>query len=236
MGLVHDDEVPFRRGECDLPHFVAGQLVHACDQHRVVPERVAVAVGLREVAREDRHLDPELLRELGLPLLDQPAGSDDQAALHVPAQQQLLEVQASHDRLSGTRIVCEQEAQGAGLGQQGAVDGADLVGQWVDVAGLHRQHRVRQPRVPHAQRLGGQTELPGVGIERPPRPRRFTLQRSDVVGKEHLIGQFPVVVTDRDLQRVTDRRDSHDRDCPRGQPSQANPRLDIIGAHRTLPP
>lgn len=214
VGLVHDDEVPLRLREYGLPVFVTGQLIHARDQHRVMAERVTVPVGFREVARQDRHLDAELLRKLGLPLLNQPTRGDDQATLHVTAEQQLLEVEAGHDRLPGARIVREQETQGAGLGQHGAVNGPNLVGQGIDVTGLHRQHRIRQTRVPHPQRLGGQPELPGVGVERPPRLRRLWLQRSYVAGKEHLVGQLPEVVSDRHLQGRADLCDSHDRDRP----------------------
>ena len=122
---------------------VARELVHARDQQRVLLERRRAEDGVDELRREDLEAQPELEVQLVLPLLDEAAGRDDQAALDVLAEDQLLDVEPGHDRLAGARVVGEQEPQRRAR-QQLAVDGAELVGQRLDVARRDREHRVGQ--------------------------------------------------------------------------------------------
>ena len=75
-------------------------------------ERVAGAGGLDHVPGEDLEVEAELLPQLVLPLLDQAAGGDDQAALDVAADHQLLAEQPGHDRLARAGVVGQEEAQG----------------------------------------------------------------------------------------------------------------------------
>ena len=88
---------------------------------------------LGEIGAEEVEAQAELEEQLVLPLLDQAAGGDDQAALDVVAQHQLLDVEPGHDRLAGAGVVGEEEAQRSAR-QQLAVDRPDLVGQRLDVA------------------------------------------------------------------------------------------------------
>jgi hypothetical protein len=110
--------------------------------------------------------EPGLEVQLVLPLLHEPAGGDDQALLHVVAQDQLLDVQAGHDRLAGAGVVGQQEAQ-RGPWQQLAVDCADLMGKRLDVAGRHGQHRVEQAGQADPLGLRDQLEVTRGRIERP---------------------------------------------------------------------
>ena len=104
--------------------------------------------------------EAELLGQLVLPLLDQAAGRDDQAALEVAADQQLLDQQPGHDRLAGAGIVGEQEAQRLAR-QHLAVDRRDLVRQRLDLRGADGQIGVEQVR-----------EADAVGLGREPQQRR----------------------------------------------------------------
>ena len=104
------------------------------------------------------NVQAELLAQLVLPLLDQTAGRDDQAALQVAAEHQLLDVEAGHDRLARAGVVGEQEAQRGSLDQL-AVDGLDLVGERLKIARMHGEHRVEPARHPYPERLGGELEL-----------------------------------------------------------------------------
>ena len=115
------------------------------------------------VSRSKR--EPELEEQLVLPLLDQAAGGDDQAALDVVAEDQLLDVEAGHDRLAGAGVVGEQEPQRRAR-QQLAVDRADLVRQRLDVAGRDREHRVEQAGQRDPLGLGDELEVGGGGVER----------------------------------------------------------------------
>ena len=86
VGLVEDDEVPVRGVvEDELEVLVAAELVQAGDEQVAVGERVARRRALDPVAGEDVEVEVELLGELRLPLLDERAGGDDEAAPQVAA-------------------------------------------------------------------------------------------------------------------------------------------------------
>jgi hypothetical protein len=118
-------------------------VVEPTDQQVTLGERVADARRLDHVAGEDLEGQVELGPQLVLPLLHQAARRDHQAALDVTPQDQLLAEQPSHDRLAGTRVVGEQEAQRLPR-QHPPVDSIDLVRQRVEGGDLHRQVRVEQ--------------------------------------------------------------------------------------------
>lgn len=142
-GKIDDDQVPLGFLELDLEFLVAGELVHAGDQQGIGVEDIEVDVGVDELICQQVEAQAELEEELVLPLLDQAARGDDQALSDVIAQQQLLDVEASHDRLARARVIREEEPQRSPR-EQLAVDGADLMGQWPYIAGRHSQHRVEQ--------------------------------------------------------------------------------------------
>ena len=112
----------------------------------------------------DVEAQAELLGQLVLPLLDEAAGRDDQAALEIAADQQLLDQQPGHDRLAGAGIVGEQEAQRLAR-QHLAVDGGDLVRQRLDLRRADREVGVEQMRESDAIGLGRQAQQAAVGIE-----------------------------------------------------------------------
>ena len=112
---------------------------------------------------------PNFSAQLVLPLLDQAARGDDQAALEVAADHQLLDEQPGHDGLAGAGIVGEQEAQRLAR-QHLAVDGRDLVRQRLDLRGADREVGVEEMGEPDAVSLGGEPEQVAVGIEGIARP------------------------------------------------------------------
>ena len=132
-------------------------------------EDVAVRLRVRELPGQQLEGEAELLPQLVLPLLDKPAGRDDQAALQVTAEHQLLDIEAGHDRLARAGVVGEQEPQRGPLDQL-AVDGLDLVRERFKIRRVHREHRVEPARHPYPQRLGGQLELRAVSAEIEGRP------------------------------------------------------------------
>ena len=96
--LVADGQIPRRCGfEPGLEVVVARQHVEPCDQARPVSERVAGRGDLDLLAAQDVEREVELVRQLVLPLLDQPARRDDQAAFQAAPDQELLQ------RRSGTQ-------------------------------------------------------------------------------------------------------------------------------------
>ena len=107
---------------------------------------------------------PELEEELVLPLLDKAAGRDDQATMHVLAQDQFLDEQARHDRLAGTGVVCQEEPKRRAR-QKLTVYRSDLVRQWPHVAGCYREHRVVQAGKLDALGLGDHLEVRGGSVE-----------------------------------------------------------------------
>ena len=108
----------------------------------------------------------ELLVELDLPLLDETAGRDDEAALEGAPDEELTDEQAGHDRLAGTRVVSQQEAKRLAR-QHLLVDRGDLVWQRLDRGGGHREERVEQVGEVDALCLGDQAEQGAIAIEAP---------------------------------------------------------------------
>ena len=111
VSLVDDHEIPLRLRKLGAQLVVTGELIHPGDQKRMLLEGRRAEHRLAELRGKDLEGEPELQIELVLPLLDETAGHDDQAALHVLAEDQLLDVQPRHDRLAGARVIGKQEAQ-----------------------------------------------------------------------------------------------------------------------------
>ena len=130
----------------------------------MVSKTLRLTLASIELVGQQVEPQPELEEQLVLPLLDQAARGDDQALLDVVAQQQLLDVEAGHDRLAGAGVVGEQEPQRRAR-QQLAVDRADLVRQRLHVAGGDGQHRVEQAGQRDPLGLGDQLEVGGGGVE-----------------------------------------------------------------------
>ena len=167
MGLVADDQVPLGAlSELLLEVLVAGEYVEPGDQPVAVVEGIARARGFDHVARQDVELQTEFLAELVLPLLDEAPRGDDQTALQVAPCAQLLDQQPGHNRLARPRIVGEQEAQRLAR-QHLAVDGGDLVRQWIDQAGVNGEIGVEMMRERDPVRFRDQTEQVAVAVERP---------------------------------------------------------------------
>ena len=124
--------------------------------------------------------------QLVLPLLDQAAGADDEAALEVAAGDQLLDEEAGHDGLARAGVVREQEAQRLAR-QHRLVDRGDLVRQRLDQRGVDREHRVEQVRQADAVRLGDQAEERPVAVEAPGTTGGHDLQHGLVVPIEQLV-------------------------------------------------
>ena len=105
VGLVNDRDIPGDLTELLGQVFAAGELVHAGDQERVLCEDVAPLGVIDHLAAEDLEPQIELLAEFLPPLLHEPAGSDDNRSLAVRAQDQLLQIEPSHDRLARAGVV-----------------------------------------------------------------------------------------------------------------------------------
>ena len=142
--LVDDDEVPVggRRASPGAPRCGESWSSRAISRG-FSANGLPLRDGLDHVAGEDLEVEAELLPQLVLPLLDEAARGDDEAALDVAADHQLLDEQPGHDRLAGAGVVGEQEAQRL-AGQHLRVDRRDLVRQRIEVRRLHREVRVEQ--------------------------------------------------------------------------------------------
>ena len=92
-------------------------------QPLVDPELVADVLALHH-----QELLVELLLQLALPLEGEVGRADDEDALGQPAQLQLADEQAGHDRLAGAGVVGEEEAD-AGELEEVVVDRLELVRQ-----------------------------------------------------------------------------------------------------------
>jgi hypothetical protein len=98
--FVADDQVPFRRPELLLDLVVVRELVEPGDAQGSLLEGVSRSGGLEPVVRHDLEREPESLVQLILPLLGQVSRSLDEAALYIPANQELFDEEPRHSRLA----------------------------------------------------------------------------------------------------------------------------------------
>ena len=150
--LVDDHQVPVAHRQLVAHLLVARQLIQAGDQTSLLDEGVAALGSFDLIAGQDLEVEPEAIPQLVLPLRHEAARSDDQAALNVAADHQLLDVEARHDRLARARVIGEQEAQRLAR-QHAPVDGVDLVGKRIEVRGLDGEKRIEHPGEVDAPRL-----------------------------------------------------------------------------------
>ena len=178
-------------------------------------------------------MQAELLRQLVLPLLDEVAGRDDQAAVEIAADQQLLDQQPGHDRLAGAGIVGEQEPQRLAR-QHLAVDGRDLVRQRLDLRRADGEIRIEQVGKADAVRLGREAQQCAVGIEPVTRGRPRRDRAGLLAAIEQPLADAAVGAED-EVQRVgAEARDLHDFGDPAGvEAAQACARSYVVeGEHR----
>ena len=218
--LVADDEVPARVGRLQLllHVLVARQLVEAGNDEVALQEPVAGPGGFELVVGEDLEGELEPAGQLVLPLFGEAARTDDQAALQVPAGDQLLDQETRHDGLAGARVVGEQEAQRLAR-QHRLVDGGDLMRQRVDDRRMDRQQRVEQVREADALGFGHEPDQGAVAVEAPRPPLGDDLEPVFVVAVEQLVG-------DRAGRRLV--RQLH---CLRAEPLHADDRHRAVGMH-----
>ena len=150
MRFVADDQVPIRSGfELGLQVVRPCSHVQSHDQATALGERVASDGIFYLVAGEDVEGQPEFFGHLVLPLLDQTARGDNQAAFKVATDHQLLDQEACHDRLPGAGIIREKEPERLAR-QHFAVDGCDLMGESVDLGRAYGEVGVEQMCEPQA--------------------------------------------------------------------------------------
>ena len=202
VGFVADDQIPFARAhELLLKLLVARQHVEADDQPIPVAERIARPRVLDHVAGEDVELEIELLAEFVLPLLNQAARRDDEAAFEIAAGDQLLHQQPGHDRLAGAGIVGEEEAKRLPR-QHLAIDRRNLVRQRIDQTRVDRQIRVEIMRQLDAVGFRHEAQQCAIGVERPWPPVLLDLETVLVVPVENGLGHRAVVIAVNDVDRL----------------------------------
>src|SRR5207247_133408 len=119
-----------------LSIFVPTELIEPADSQVGFGEGVTAARGLKPVVRENVEGQVKTPVQLVLPLLNEAARADDQAAVQVTADQQFLDEEASHDGLAGAGVVGQQEAQRLAR-QHLAINRGDLVWQRLNKGGMH---------------------------------------------------------------------------------------------------
>src|SRR5256885_3413925 len=111
MRLIHYDEVPVGLLKLRLGIFIPTELIEAADGQIGLGEGVATAGSLKAVVRDNLEGQMEAAVQFVLPLLNETARANDQAAVQVATDQQLFDEEPGHDGLTGTGGVGEEEAQ-----------------------------------------------------------------------------------------------------------------------------
>ena len=186
VGLVHDDEVPVGVLQLGDDVVVPREVVEPGDHQVLLGERVPAAGALDRLARHDLEVQAELVREFVLPLLDQGTGADDEAALDVAPDEELLDEEARHDGLARTRVISQQEPERLAR-QELAVDRRDLVRQRLEHRGVDGEERVEEVGEADPEGLGDQAEQGPVPVEGEGRTRGLDLQARLIVPVEELL-------------------------------------------------
>ena len=164
VGLVDDDEVPPRRLQ-PVDVLVLFEQVDAADDQVLLGE--GVAGGAQDLPAADAgEVQPELVAQLILPLHVEGGRHDDQAALDVGPQQQLLDEQAGHDGLARARVVGKEEAEGLPR-QHLIIDSRELVRQRLHARDGDGKLRIEQVGQPEPLRFQDEAKEPAVGVKRP---------------------------------------------------------------------
>ena len=125
--------------------------------------------------------------QLILPLLNQAAGADDQAAPEVTAGNQLLDQQARHDGLASSRIISQQEAQWLPW-QHRLVNGRDLVWKGVHERCVNREHGIKKVSKADPMSLRNKAKKRAVAVEAPWPASLDKFHARLVVAVENLVG------------------------------------------------
>jgi hypothetical protein len=174
------------------------------------------------------------------PLVGQVGRRDDQRPLDQPPVLEFLERQPGHDRLAGTGVVGDQEAD-LRLGEQVRVDRVHLVRQGIDLRDRDGEVRVVLVGQPYAVGFGGQAEMRGVAGQPRQLAGRSNLYRAvEVFGLQQLFPEAPGVQSlglNFDLRPPDLHRQYLDRLGP-VRPFQGGPvrklLQDVVDAHAAL--
>ena len=165
MGLVANDEIPFRRGlELCFEFVGACRHVEPHDEAAAVDEGVARHRGLDDIPCQQIEGEAELLCQLVLPLLNEAARRHDEAALEVAADHQLLDEEPRHDGLAGPGVVREQVAERLAR-QHLPINCRDLVRQGLDLRRADGEIGIEEMREADAKGFRREAEEPAIGVE-----------------------------------------------------------------------
>ena len=150
VGFVKDDEIV--RENAGLLEACKHAL--ACQRIDADNDQVTIRFGKRVACTcvapcDHPKREAEERAQLTFPIPEQPRRGDDEHSANEPAGEHLTDVETRHDRLAGTGIICQEEAQ-ARLRQQVFVDGNPLMGKWINKRDLGSERWVNQMPVRQA--------------------------------------------------------------------------------------
>ena len=165
MRFVANDQIPFgSSAQFGLQLLGARRHIEPKNEPVTLDKRIAGDRGFDLITGDGVKAEPEFLGHLILPLFDEVARRDDQAALEVATDQKLLDQQPSHDGFAGARIIGEQEAQGLSR-QHLAIHRRDLVRQRLDLRRGDGEIRVKEVGEPYSIGLGRKPQQPAIGVK-----------------------------------------------------------------------
>ena len=107
--LIDNDQVPVYGGQFSLDIDIAAEFVESGDAQVVLLKPVTRSGGSQSFIGQYLKRETELFIQFILPLFHQTTGSDDEAAVNIPSNQQLFDQEPGHDGLTGPRIIRQQE-------------------------------------------------------------------------------------------------------------------------------
>src|SRR5947209_7529938 len=164
--LVTNDQVPVGFLQLDLNVFVPAEFIESANCQWMFLKPVSGGRCFERIVSHDVERQVEAAAEFVLPLLDEVPRTDDQAPVKIAAGDKFLYEKASHDGLTGTRIVREEEPQGL-AGKHFGVHRCNLVGKWLNERRMHGQQRIEEICELDAASFGDEAEMVPVAIKAP---------------------------------------------------------------------
>ena len=159
--LIHDNQVEVDRGQGGKEIVLLGKVHRGDDLHLPLPDVLAVQ-GVNHPPINDHKSLLEPLLHLAPPLVLEVTWHHDEDATGQVAELEFLEDQPGHNRLACAGVVGDEEAN-AGQAEHVAVDRLDLVGERVNLGGVHRQQGIVEGGKAVAAGFQAQENLAGRG-------------------------------------------------------------------------
>ncbi len=151
VGFIYNRQVPAHFSQRRQHILLLGEIHRGNDLWLLLPH-TATPGGIEHTAVYHSKGLAKAILHLAQPLVSEMARDNDERASHQPAVLELLQKQASHDRLAGAGVVRQEKTDAVG-GQNRVIDGINLMRQRVNLGDVYCKERIELVGEADAQRF-----------------------------------------------------------------------------------